>query len=177
MLAVAGLIVFAKPQAQQAAKTVADAPGCPGSGLFPAGVPVNRVDAAVVCLVNRQRRLHGVRPLEEQSALDAAAQAQAADVVRRRFWSHVNPDGKAPRARIEAAGYPHSPLIGENLAWGSRSEATPVRIVTGWLHSPEHRRVMLEPRFTEIGVGLALGAPQSGVADAAVYASTFGAGR
>lgn len=175
ILAVAGFALFGR--SNQSSKTVADAPGCPDSGRFPADVTPDRTYRAELCLVNAERKSHGLRLLAEQAQLDDAAEATARDIVRRHFFSHVNPDGKAPRARIEAAGYTRSPLTGEDLAWATGSEATPVKIVDGWMHSAEHRRVLLEPRFTEIGIAFELGAPQTGASNAAVYAAEFGAGR
>jgi uncharacterized protein YkwD len=88
-----------------------------------------------------------------------------------------SPDGRTPAQRIAVAGYPPSRATGENLAWGTETEATPVRIVDGWMHSPGHRVNILRPTYTEIGIGVTRGAPRPHVhGRAAIYATTFGEG-
>ena len=64
-------------------------------------------------------------------------------------------------ARIRATGYlPGASVwsIGENLAWGPGRPGSPKRIVASWMHSPEHRGVLLGG-FRDIGVGMTKGAP------------------
>jgi uncharacterized protein YkwD len=46
-----------------------------------------------------------------------------------------------------------APTIGENLAWATGSSATAGAIVAAWLASPPHRRNLLDPAFTLIGIG------------------------
>jgi uncharacterized protein YkwD len=46
-----------------------------------------------------------------------------------------------------------APTIGENLAWGTGTEATAEAIVSAWLASTPHRRNLLDPSFTLIGIG------------------------
>ena len=41
---------------------------------------------------------------------------------------------------------------GENVAAGAPDAAS---VVTGWMNSPEHRANVLNPSYTDIGVGLA----------------------
>jgi len=174
-VAIAALVVLTRSHGH-VTRSVGDEPGCPLSGRFPATVTPDRVDAAIVCLLNRRRAEQGLPVLREQAQLDVAAERQAADIVRRRFWSHVNPDGRSAKDRILATGYGPSLVVGENLAWGQNSEATPVEIVKRWMQSAGHRANILEPRYREIGIGVMMGAPRPGVGNAAVYATTFGAG-
>jgi uncharacterized protein YkwD len=155
---------------------VADDPGCPHSSDFPAIEGGRAERQELLCLLNRERAKNGLPGLREEARLDQAAQVQSNDIVARRFFAHVNPDGRAPSDRIDAAGYPRSPLTGENIAWGEEREGTPVRVVRAWMHSPGHRANILQPRYTEIGIGVTPGAPTSVPARAAVYATTFGAG-
>jgi len=46
--------------------------------------------------------------------------------------------------------------IGENLArfYNTAQVYTPEEIVDGWMNSPEHRKNMLDPDFTHLGVGV-----------------------
>jgi uncharacterized protein YkwD len=77
---------------------------------------------------------------------------------------------------MAAAGYPvTSTSTGENLAWGTHANATPVRIVDGWMNSAGHRENILRPQFTEVGVGVAYDAPTAAsVTPVGVYTTDFG---
>jgi uncharacterized protein YkwD len=83
-------------------------------------------------------------------------------MVRRGFFSHVTPDGRDLRSRVRASGYLRRTRgwwIGEVLAWGTRSAADPAAVLRGWLGSSPHRRVLLERRARDIGIGVASGRP------------------
>jgi uncharacterized protein YkwD len=67
----------------------------------------------------------------------------------RKFFDHTNPDKVDPFQRMMAAGYVGS-TMGENIAKGQQN---PSEVVKGWLASDGHCRNMLDPNFTEIGVG------------------------
>lgn len=96
-------------------------------------------------------------------------------MARRDFFAHVNPDGRRAVDRIRATGYPREATVGENLAWGEESDATPVRIVEGWMNSPGHRANVLRHGYREIGVGITVGSPQPKDRRRAVtYVTTFG---
>jgi uncharacterized protein YkwD len=94
----------------------------------------------------------------------------------RNFFAHETPDGVDPGARMATVGYPvRATTTGENLAWGSGPEATPVRIVQSGMKSPGHRANILRPEFTEVGVGVAHEAPTVGVkGPVGVYTTDFG---
>ena len=64
--------------------------------------------------------------------------------------------------------------LGENLAWGTDSLATPAKIVDAWMHSPGHRVNILSRNFREIGVGIVPKAPSSS-SQGATYTTDFGA--
>jgi uncharacterized protein YkwD len=62
--------------------------------------------------------------------------------------------------------------IGETLAF--TRERDPGWVVRAWLSSPSHRSVLLNPRYEEIGVGAARGAPFRGVSGGFTIAAEFG---
>lgn len=81
--------------------------------------------------------------------------------ARRRFFEHDAPSGIEPYERMLAAGYPaNNAITGENIAWATGPEASPARIVESWMHSKPHRESILRPQFSEVGVGVAPGAPR-----------------
>jgi hypothetical protein len=65
--------------------------------------------------------------------------------------------------------------IGENIAWGEGSYATPAAIVGSWMQSVYHRANILSASFAEIGIGIAPGGPVgSSPPNAATYTTNFG---
>jgi uncharacterized protein YkwD len=135
--------------------------------------------AMTLCLLNFERAQAGLPPLVENGLLDRAAERHSADMVARRFFEHVSPDGVTPESRIAAAGYVPGPLgtTGENIAWGDGGVASPASIVDGWMHSPGHRANILRPTYREVGIGVSLGNPPAASASrlrAATYTTDFG---
>jgi uncharacterized protein YkwD len=126
----------------------------------PADLGVGEARTVTLCLLNAERAKAGLAPLREELRLELSAQRHSQDMVRRRFFEHVNPDGADPQARMFAAGYAsNNALTGENIAWATGDRATPGAIVDLWMHSPPHREDILRAGFVEIGVGIAPGAP------------------
>ena len=111
------------------------------------------VRAAILEAVNAARRAERLRPLTLDPRLDIAAQKHAEDMRDRHFYGHQAPEGTMPRQRVQAAAYPVR-AVGENIAEG---QFTVAEVMNGWLQSPDHRKNILESRFTHLGVGLAIG--------------------
>lgn len=107
----------------------------------------------VLGLVNDERARNGCGPVRLSAQLETAAQWQSDDMAARGFFSHTNPDGAGPQARIEAAGYRWK-TWGENIA---RGQSDPAAVMDSWMNSPEHRANILNCAFTELGVGLHTG--------------------
>jgi uncharacterized protein YkwD len=146
----------------------AAASGCPDARARPASVSPARAARATLCLLNAERRRHGLRALHEDGRLDRAAAGHSRSMVRNHYFAHGDFAG-----RIRRAGYRGSTL-GENLAWGSLQWSTPASIVNMWMHSPGHRANILRAGFRDIGIGIAVGAPERGVSGAATYTTDFG---
>lgn len=107
---------------------------------------------AVARLANVVRAEAGVPALRTDERLRAAARGHSADMAKRDFCEHVNPDGAAPADRMRAAGYPHP--AGENVARGQES---PHSVMRAWMNSPGHRANLVNPDFVFIGVGVYFG--------------------
>lgn len=105
---------------------------------------------------NRARAAHHLSFLHDDPALDRAAQKHAADMQRRSYFDHNTPAGRTPWDRIRAALGGEHPFtsMGENIAEGYSNGAD---TCTAWLHSPDHRRNILDPHFDRIGTGWAGG--------------------
>jgi uncharacterized protein YkwD len=153
------------------------ASGCAGAGAHPSKANAAVVRHATLCLLNRQRIRHGLPRLRQHRSLTRAARGYASLMVRHRFFDHVSPSGSTMAQRIKRTRYLHGVRgwsLGENLAWGAGSAATPAQIVEAWMRSPGHRRNILDGRFREIGIGIATGAPRRTAAPGATYVNEFG---
>jgi uncharacterized protein YkwD len=69
------------------------------------------------------------------------------------FFSHTGLDGSQPWDRAQREGYNYS-YIGENIAAGNSDAAS---TMTQWMNSTGHRENILNPNFTQIGIGYAYG--------------------
>lgn len=138
---------------------------CQNTGLTPTPENQAAIRTAVLCLINRVRAEHSQQPLATSAQLEAAAEGHCSELVADDYFAHVSPSGETPVDRIRATGYiPNSTdgyVIGENLAWGTYSLATPQAIVEAWVASPGHLANILESRYTETGVGITPDVPES----------------
>ena len=132
--------------------------GCPdttglsgGTGGGSSGGTTTATDAErILTLVNAERTSRGLPPLTRNALLDAAAQAHADDMRANNFFSHTGSDGSNPGDRATTAGYSWT-AIGENIGQGNQS---PEDMMNLWMNSSDHRANILDPSFTELGVGI-----------------------
>jgi len=101
-------------------------------------------ETSLLTVINATRASHGLAPLRIDHRLQRTARSHSADMLRRQYFAHG-----AFTARVRSSGAA-GPVFGEDLAWGPMSASW---VVTAWLNSPEHRRILLRPGFRRIGVG------------------------
>lgn len=89
-------------------------------------------------------------PLSMQANLRCAARVHSEDMDARGFFDHTNPSGEDPWDRFEKAGYTGWNAAGENIAAGSPDAAG---TMDQWMGSDGHCANIMNPDFTEIGVG------------------------
>jgi uncharacterized protein YkwD len=152
---------------------------CESGDALPGQVSVTDARDAVLCLMNAQRTARGLKRLRAQPDLAEAAGRFARQMVRDRFFDHTSPGGSTMVSRIEATSYLRDAVrwtVGENLAWGTGTKATPQATVDAWMHSADHRANLLDRDFAEVGIGIAAGAPAELQADEAggTYVTDFG---
>jgi uncharacterized protein YkwD len=153
----------------------AAASACDDAASPPTRATIDRARSATLCLINSARSKHGLSRLGTTGALARAASAHSRDMATNDFFSHDSPGGSTPKQRIAGAGYlagASSWAIGETIAWGSGGLASPSSIVRSWLQSPGHRAILLDGRYDDVGIGIALGAPDGG--SGATFTGDFG---
>jgi uncharacterized protein YkwD len=175
------LTCLGAPGANAAASKVTS-PSCPGANLSPSAVDAAAVDAATLCLVDRVRTAHHLRPLRANHELQAVAARQVKCIVRWNYFADECPSGQTAAALIAATRYAaHAVKLstGQNLGWGTGFYATPAQIVAAWMSSPAHRAIILTRTFNDAGVGMTPAVPSAvGVGErGATYAIEFAARR
>ena len=160
------------------APAAAASPGaCAAANSSPTEVGPSQLEHTVLCLLNRERTSRGLSRLRSNDRLERAARGHSRHMVDAKFFAHDSPGGASVMERVKRRGYRSNSglLVGENIAWGSGSYATPAEILDGWMNSPGHRANILHPAFREIGVGVAIGAPRAvNGQPAATYTTDFG---
>jgi len=131
------------------------------------GVPDE--EGKLIELVNLERAVDGIPVLQFNDKLAAAARRHAQDMAQYDYCSHDRRDGREFWQSIRASGYPTSKLA-ENVAAGL---ATPEETFESLMSSPLHWANIIDPEFTQIGVGHAVG--PTGVYHH-FWAQEFGAG-
>ncbi|HEX8205656.1 MAG TPA: CAP domain-containing protein [Solirubrobacteraceae bacterium] len=171
-------LAISLPAAAAAPGAAFAAPGaCAAANVSPADAGPGQLEHTVLCLVNRERTTRGLPGLRANDKLERAARGHSRHMVRANFFAHDSPSGASVLTRVKRRGYRSSKglFVGENIAWGSGSYATPSEIVAGWMRSPGHRQNILRREFDEIGVGVAIGAPRAvNGMPAATYTTDFG---
>ncbi len=106
----------------------------------------------VVGLVNQERIERGLNSLTVNDRLQTAAQWKAEDMIEKDYWEHFH-NGKSPWAWMNEAGYDYMDA-GENLA----IDFSELELVhQAWMNSPTHKENIINPKYKEIGIGIASG--------------------
>jgi uncharacterized protein YkwD len=105
--------------------------------------------------------------LARNATLDAVAQEHAHELARRGELSHESADGRSPAERVMRAGYRYR-AVAENVAAGQTGAE---QVVETWLGSSGHCRNPMNARYTETGVGVAIGDDERGIYWVQVYAA------
>jgi uncharacterized protein YkwD len=121
---------------------------------------VNDLEQRLFELTNTQRLFQRVRPLVEVDALSQAARRHSEDMLRRRFFAHINPDRKTAADRIRAALNRDVSMSAENLWMRTGAVASAEKVVeeavAQLMNSRPHRSNILNSRYTHVGVGVAV---------------------
>lgn len=173
------LCALACSAATAAPRASAAASGCPGATLQPTASDGAAVDVATLCLVNAVRAAHDLHALRANGQLAKVATSQVASMIRWDYFADVRPTGQTPLSLVGVTRYPaHTAgfAVGQNIAWGTASFATPEHIVAEWMASPPHRAIILSAVYRDAGVAATPALP--GVLRAgrggATYAMEFG---
>jgi uncharacterized protein YkwD len=156
--------------------------GCRGSGrrVRRSAQSLRQARRALLCLLNKTRRAHGLSRLRGNGPLLRAAEEHSRSMVVRHFFSHVDPSGRSALQRILRVGYVNGRrgwAYGENIGFGEGPASTPRHMMRAWMNSTPHRANILAGSFREVGLGVVAGIPGRAGARGATYTTVFGVRR
>lgn len=114
---------------------------------------LHQYESQVINLVNQERAKAGLSPLKANLELSRVARIKSEDMRDNRYFSHDSPNYGSPFDMMRHYGISYR-TAAENIAAGQRS---PQEVVQAWMNSEGHRRNIMNPNMTEIGVGYVQG--------------------
>ena len=114
----------------------------------------------IIDRTNALRRENGVSALAVNDKLMQAAQVRADEMAAHTVYSHTRPDGRKFNTATDC------PYMAENIHriadWVLSDQTLAERAVADWYASTVHHKNMVNPKLSEIGVGLARGVNDTG---------------
>jgi len=128
---------------------------CPGQN--DENAPAETQEEIMLCMHNYARALSGLAPLQSVKQLRVSSGRKAEDLERCDQFSH-EACGRSIFFWLRKVGFMRGTYgVGENLAWGTGALGTVHTIMSNWLNSDVHRTILLNPRYDDVGIGLAEG--------------------
>ncbi len=108
----------------------------------------------MVNLVNKARAQNNVRSLKVDMELTNVARIKSQDMIDNNYFSHYSPTYGSPFDMMNDFGIEYV-RAGENIAGNQSVE----NAHNALMNSPGHRKNILDPNFTHIGIGIKRGGP------------------
>jgi uncharacterized protein YkwD len=113
------------------------------------------LESGVLQQMNAIRAQYGLQPLHANPGLATAAAQHSREMGVDGYFDHDSANGAAFWSRV-AHWYPAGGFgrwaVGENIVWSSPDLGASATVDL-WMHSPEHRANILNPRWRDLGVG------------------------
>ena len=126
----------------------------------PAQTDVAAAKQDIIDRTNALRKENGVAVLRVNDRLMQAAQVRANEMATHTVYSHTRPDGRKFNTATDC------PYMAENIHriadWVLSDQTLAERAVADWYASTVHHKNMVNPKLSEIGVGLARGVNDTG---------------
>jgi hypothetical protein len=115
------------------------------------GASLDGAEQDLVARINAFRAARNLPTLVVSDTLTSAAKWMSLDMGTRNYFAHTSLDGRSPTQRMADAGYPaFGTWTGEDLAAGFTTTSD---VLNGWINSPAHYAVLVNPQYHAIGVG------------------------
>jgi uncharacterized protein YkwD len=144
---------------------------CPGQSDVSASIEAQ--EATMLCMHAYARAAAGVAPVQPIKQLVVSSGRKAKDLKGCDDFSH-EACGRGAFYWLRKVGFARGTYgVGENIAWGTGALGSVHAIMSAWLNSDEHRPILLDPSFEDVGVGMAEGKFQ-GYRGAQIWVAHFG---
>ncbi len=124
-------------------------------------IELNTNEKRTLDLHNQTREKEGLRLFCVHPILTKAARAHSKEMLDKDYFSHNSFDGETFAERLKRFGYTPAGYsyytVGENIAYGSSTDAAPGTIFENWMDSPGHKANILNKNFRQIGIGARTG--------------------
>lgn len=131
----------------------ASSPATPGSTVSAQTLSnaqvLPKLEKKMLELINDERQARRLPALSADPQMTRVARAHSLDMIKRKYFSHVTPDGRDPFERMIMAGVRYQ-TAGENLASGLTIEIAHVML----MNSKGHRANILNRDFGRVGIGV-----------------------
>ena len=107
----------------------------------------------IIELTNAMRQNLDIPALKENLTLNQAAFLKVQDMLIGQYFAHMSPSHKGLSYFLGQARYPYY-MAGENLAMGFVDAEA---VVNSWAKSPTHYANLVDPEYTNIGIGMKSG--------------------
>ena len=113
----------------------------------------NSAENKILELMNQKRKEAGLNPLTMDNTLLSVARYKSNHMIQNDYFSHTNPDGTQWTNWLKTIGYKYN-ATAENIAYNSYD---PVELFNQWWNSSGHRKNMMNPSYTKVGIGVVYG--------------------
>ncbi len=125
--------------------------GTTGGGTTAAGsAAMSSDEARILQLVNAERAKTGAKALSSNGDCTKLARMKSQDMVDKNYFSHQSPTYGSPFDMLKSNKVSYM-YAGENIAMNQSADAA----FKAWMNSEGHKKNILNPNFTELGVGIA----------------------
>ncbi len=115
-----------------------------------------QLEREVFDLINVQRTKIGLGSLQWNDDVAKMARLHSENMANFRFFSHTDLNGLMVNERADALGINKWRAIGENIAYNRGYENPAQSAVERWMQSSAHRENLLNNRWKESGIGIAV---------------------
>ncbi|MDQ3929973.1 MAG: CAP domain-containing protein, partial [Chloroflexota bacterium] len=124
----------------------------------PASVSLDGAESYVLQAINDRRAAAGAPPVKLLANVTEISRSRSNDMAARNYFSHTSPEGKQFLGMLDEYKIDYT-YAGEILARNNYPDAEASQIaIESYMNSAAHKSILLDARFTAVGVGHAVGA-------------------
>jgi uncharacterized protein YkwD len=128
----------------------------PQTILVTSAAVINQLERKAFDILNEKRKENGLPPVVWSEDMAKVARLHSENMAKFKFFSHAGLDGSMVSDRADSLGFSRWKAIGENIAY-NRGYENPVEFACQrWMQSQSHRENILNPRWKEAGLGMAI---------------------